>query len=385
MLSLEPPFVTPLWSMVALVAGGFAALAVRRRHPRTAFAAAMALPVLSFAGGSGAEALLAVVAVHAAGVRCSAGRAWLAFGIAAAAGALGALALTLRTRLGPPILGIAPPTLPRDTLLDWVNVFALVTGVLLIAALLGMNTGHRRRHIAELVDRAERLARERDQQAEIAKALERERIAREMHDVIAHSLSVMVAISDGAHASIEQRPEEAKRAIGRVAETGRRTLGEVRRLLGAVRGEAAAGGAAAEHDRGMVRDAPQPGAADLPALVAEITAAGLPVRLAVTGVASTDPALGLTIYRIVQESLTNALRHAQGAGSASVAITWEPDEVRIAVTDSGTGAAAPSQPGRGILGMQERAALFGGTVESRRLAAGGWRVDARLLREEQAR
>src|SRR5690606_20985517 len=120
-----------------------------------------------------------------------------------------------------------------------------------------------------------------------ARALERERIAREMHDVIAHSLSVMIAISDGAHAAVDGSPKQAKEAIGRVAETGRRTLGEVRRLLGSVRADSG------------VAHAPQPDARQLAALAQEFVAAGLPVRLTVSGEPSSDPALGLTVYRIV--------------------------------------------------------------------------------------
>jgi signal transduction histidine kinase len=344
---------------------------VRHRHPRLAFAIAMLLSVASLAVGSGAETLLAVIAVYSAGVRCSASGAWTHFGVSMVCGALGALAISVRGRVGPPLLGLAPPTAPRDTVLDWANVYVFIAATLLITILLAMNVGHRRRHIDALVERAQRLARERDQQVETARGLERERISREMHDVIAHSLSVMIAMADGAQAASRDRPEEARQAIGRVSATGRRTLGEVRRLLGPVRG--AGQGSAAIH-------APQPDASRLAALVTEFVAAGVPVRLDVTGTPSTDPALGLTVYRIVQESLTNVLRHARRVRSATVAVSWTPDDVSIVVHDASSTVGALSGSGRGLLGMQERVALYDGVIEAGPHDGGGWRVSAILQR-----
>lgn len=373
-LSLEPPHVTPPWTMVALGVLGLVVLVFRHRYPRGAFAGAMMLAVLSLAVGSGAESVLAVIAVYGAGVRRSAAVAWLCFGVAMVCGALGAWALSVRGSLGPPILGLQPPIDPRDSLLDWVNLYLVIAVVLVIATLLGTNVGHRQRHIGELVDRAERLARERDQQAETARALERERIAREMHDVIAHSLSVMIAISDGAHAAAAERPDEARDAIGRVAETGRRTLGEVRRLLGSVRGER--GSLTVEH-------APQPDASQLASLVAEFGAAGLPVRLDVTGVTTTDPGLGLTVYRIVQESLTNVLRHARRVNRVTVQVSWMAENVTVIVHDESSSVVELANTGRGLLGMQERVALYDGIIEAGPHVAGGWRVFAQLQREEQ--
>jgi signal transduction histidine kinase len=371
LLSVEPPHVTPVWTMVALGLCGLSGLAVRHRHPRLAFASAMVLSVASLAVGSTAETLLAVFAVYSAGVRCSASGAWTYFGVSMACGALGAFAISVRGRVGPPLLGLAPPTAPRDTVLDWANFSLIIAVTLLIAILLGMNVGHRRRHIGALVDRAQRLARERDQQVETARILERERISREMHDVIAHSLSVMIALSDGAQAASRDRPDEARQAIARVSATGRRTLGEVRRLLGPVRGEAST--SAAVHT-------PQPDASQLAALVTEFVAAGLPVRFDVTGTPSTDPALGLTVYRIVQESLTNVLRHARRVRSAAVTVTWTADDVSIVVHDASSTVGALSGSGRGLLGMQERVALYDGVIEAGPHDGGGWRVSAILQR-----
>ena len=370
-LSIEPPNSTPLWSMVALAIGGLVVLSARHRFPRLFFAAATALSVLSLAGGSGAESILAVIAVYTVGADSRGRVAWVRFSIAMASGALGALAVSVRGIVGPPILGLAPRTLARDGVLDWASAYLIIAAILLIAALLGTNAGYRRRHISELLDRAERLARERDHQVEIAGALERERIAREMHDVIAHSLSVIIAVSDGAHAVADDRPAEAKVAMARVAETGRRTLGEVRRLLGGVRGD--------NHETAS-QHAPQPDASHLTSLAAEFVATGLPVRLTVTGTPSRDAGLGLAVYRIVQESLTNVLRHSPQAESATVSITWTAAEVVIIVRDTGTFTPSPTNEGRGILGMRERANLYAGTVEAGFHDEGGWRVSARLGR-----
>lgn len=369
-LSLEPPYATPLWPMAAITIGGIAALVGRTRFPHAAFAVAMVLAVLSLAVGSGAESLLVVIAVFEAGVRRRALAAWLSFGVALLCGALGALAFSVRTGVGPPILGLQPPLDARDTLADWANFAAIIAVALLVATLLGTNVGHRRRYIGALVTQAA-------QQAETARAHERERIAREMHDVIAHSLSVMIAISDGAHVAADTHPHEAKVAIGRVAETGRKTLGEVRRLLGSVRDE----------DDGQAEHAPQPDASHLPTLVREFVAAGLPVRLAVAGEPWADPALSLTVYRIAQESLTNALRHARQVRQVNVTLTWTQNEVTVLVEDESSlvhtslSHASPNF-GRGLVGMQERVALYDGLLDAGPRDDGGWRVFARLRRED---
>jgi signal transduction histidine kinase len=369
-LSLEPPYATPLWPIVALAVGGVGVWVLRRRHPDIAFAGALTLCLISLTVGTGAEALLAVIAMFEVGVRRRAASTWLFFGTAMLVGALGALALSLRGSVGPYILGLQPPMTPRDTLVDWANTFLIISVVLLLATLLGTNVGHRRRYIGALEDRADQLARERDQQAETARARERERIAREMHDVIAHSLSVMIAISDGAHAAVDESPKQAKEAIGRVAETGRKTLGEVRRLLGTVRADSGA-----EH-------APQPDARQLAALVQEFIAAGLPVHLMVKGEPTSDPALGLTVYRIVQESLTNALRHARHVTSVDVTVSWADDQITIVVEDESSASERSQTPGRGLLGMQERAALYDGDIQAGPYER-GWRVVAHLQKEDR--
>lgn len=376
-LSLEPPYVTPPGALIALTLAGIAVVVVRHRHPRAAFAAALIVGVVSAAFGSGAELILPVGAMYLVGLRARASVAWSALGVALLCAAVAARALALRGTGLPHILGLQPPIEARDSLLDLLNFFSLIAAVLLIATLLGINAGHRRRQLRELQHRAEQLARERDQQAETARALERERIAREMHDVIAHSLTVMIAVSDGARLVADESPQQAKEAIGRVAETGRRTLGEVRRLLSTVR--TGDGGHAGAPESQLPR-APQPDAGMLPSLVQEFADAGLPVRLTVTGRPPADAALGLTAYRIVQESLTNSLRHATDLESVEVHVDWFDGDVAIVVQDTSASPPAPVIPdavGRGLLGMQERVALYDGTVEAGQHGL-GWRVAARL-------
>lgn len=373
-LSREQPHVTPIWSIVGLTVGGLVLVTFWRRAPWFAFATAMTLTLLSFASGTGAEAFLVVVALFRIGVTRSARVAWASFAITMLCGAIGAVILAYRIRFGPSLWGVTIPTNDRDSFVDWANCYVVIGVVALIVTLIGMNIGHRGRYVRSLVLRAEQVERERDQQAEIAVARERERIAREMHDVIAHSLSVMIALADGASASTTNRPDEANRAITRVSETGRRTLDEVRRLLGNVRGEVEAS---------FSESGPQPDASQLPALVAEFVDAGLPVRFEVTGIPTDDPGLGLAVYRIVQESLTNVLRHSRSVRDVVVQTSWSENEVSILIEDSSAPAATAMRAGRGILGIRERTALYDGTVEAGPLNGGGWRVVARMQREEQ--
>lgn len=373
-LSLESSLRSPAWAIVLLGLAGVATLLIRPRHPTAALAAGLALLPLSAALGSMAEAVLALSALYRAGVVRGARQAWAVFGLTTGVAVVSALILALRVRLGPPLLGLAPRFAVEDWPLDWASLSVLFLAVTLITALLGLNIGHRRRHIAGLVERAEQMKRERDQQVSIAAGLERERIAREMHDVIAHSLSVMIAMSDGAQASAAQDPEESQRAIGRVAETGRRTLGEVRRLLAPVRGEVDS------------RQSSLPatlGVRELPALVEEFRAAGLPVRLERRGQLDPGAVIGLTVYRIVQESLTNVLRHGRGVRSVLVRVLIGAEEVTILVEDTSAPALPATDPGRGLVGIRERAAFYDGHVSAGPRAGGGWRVAVRLPVEDR--
>lgn len=258
---------------------------------------------------------------------------------------------------------------------------SVMTALWLLAVLMvGINVGNRKRYLAALIDRARQLAREREQRAELAAAAERARIAREMHDIVAHSLSVVVTLSEAASVAIEAQPAAAKQAMDRAAETGRSALTEMRRLLGVLNDERGS-----DAQRGAPL-APQPGVAQLPELVAGFVDAGLQVTVVEQGVPAGDAAQQLAVYRIVQESLTNALRHAGHGATATVSMTHTAEETRIEVVDSGpTGAAAepgasavsPRIPGsgRGLAGAAQRAAVFGGTLEAGPYGR-GWRLTA---------
>ncbi len=235
----------------------------------------------------------------------------------------------------------------------------------------GIYVNTRQRYLEGLEERAERAERDRDQQVIIAKAAERARIARELHDVIAHNVSVMVVQADGAGYAIDTDPEQARTAVQAISATGRQALTEMRRLVGVLREGA---------ERQEEEYAPQPGLAQLDALVAKVRAAGLPVELTVAGTPYDLPeGQQLAIYRIVQEALTNTLKHAGPAARAWVEVAYEAGDVRLRVTDDGRGAAAPQGiAGHGLVGMRERVAMYGGDVSAGPRSGGGFQVIARL-------
>jgi signal transduction histidine kinase len=246
-----------------------------------------------------------------------------------------------------------------------------LTIIMLIAVLIGINIGNRKRYVAALIERAEQLARERDQQAEIATASERARIAREMHDIVSHSLTVMVTLADGSAAAIAAKPDRATEGMLRVAETGRTALADMRRMLGVL-------GASDASDL-----APQPGIADIADLLEIYRAAGLTVSIMTRGAPSTDPSVGLVVYRLIQESLTNALRHASSATGVQIEVAYDDDATRIQVVNDGATVGSIGDDGHGIIGMRERVALYGGSVEAGPRPQGGWAVTASLPRERQ--
>ena len=197
-----------------------------------------------------------------------------------------------------------------------------------------------------------------------AAAEERARITRELHDVVTHNVSVMVVQAAAAGEVFESRPEQSRAAISEVEETGRRALNELRRLLGSVAG-----------DEGGVL--PQPSLERLDELVDRVRAAGLSVELLREGDPERLPeGIELSAYRIVQESLTNTIRHAH-ASRVTVVIRYRPDELEVEVTDNGVGAPEPSE-GRGLIGMRERVALYGGELDAGGRSGGGFGVRARI-------
>jgi signal transduction histidine kinase len=190
-----------------------------------------------------------------------------------------------------------------------------------------------------------------------------------MHDIVAHNLAVMIALTDGAGRVLRDSADHhpATEAITAASSTGRQALAEMRLLLGVLRDDDADG-----------RLTPQPGLADIEQLVDQLRGAGLPVKLVITGTGTAlADGLQLTAFRVVQEALTNVLRHAHGAVSADVELHFHADRLELTVTNTGT-SQAPTEPGRGLSGMHERIALYNGSMDAGPLAQGGWRVRARL-------
>jgi signal transduction histidine kinase len=266
---------------------------------------------------------------------------------------------------------------PEHAIHDWWTlgeVLAVFWGPALTAWLLGDMTRWRRSYYRELEERAARLERERDAQAQIAAAAERARIARELHDVVAHNVSVMVVQADGASYAISSSPDRAREALAAISATGRQALAEMRSLLGVLR-------SASDSSAGDGAElAPQPGIEQLSGLLAQARATGLPVSFTVEGVPRQLPrGTALTAYRVVQESLTNARKHGGAGVTATVTLRFCENEVAIIVTDDGT--ASPKEgdgQGHGLIGMRERVELFGGTASAGPKPGGGYRVFVRL-------
>jgi signal transduction histidine kinase len=235
----------------------------------------------------------------------------------------------------------------------------------------GVYARTRRDYVASVLTRAATAERERDQQALLATAAERARISREMHDIVAHSLSVVIALSDGAAASVRRDPDAAQDAARQASTVARQALGEVRRLLGAL------------HQTTEDKLLPAPGLAQLDDLADSVRAAGLAVDLTIEGQPlAVPPAAQLTVYRMVQEALTNVLKHAPEAHRASVRLRYGPSDIGVEVVNDGEVGTPPFGDGRGLSGMRERAAIFEGIVEASPRPQGGWRVTSRLRLDE---
>ncbi|GII75059.1 two-component sensor histidine kinase [Sphaerisporangium rufum] len=335
---------------VALSAALLAPLGWRRHRPILVFAAVALISFTQWAAGCAAIPANMAVVVAMYAVAAYRDLPW-----ALAAGAISEL-------------GIALVVLPHGG----VTMPAFVTGSLAVitAWVSGIYANMRRRYLEGLEERAERAERERDQRARIAIADERARIARELHDVVAHNVSVMIVQADGAGYAIDSDPEQARAAVRTVAGTGRQALAEMRRLVGVLR----------EDDDRPEEYAPQPGVADLDRLVAQVRRSGMPVEFTVNGTPH-ELAEGeqLVIYRVVQEALTNALKHGGPGVRASVTVDHGPAEVTLMVTDDGRGAAAPqSTDGHGLIGMRERVAMYDGSVRAAPGPGGGFQVSVRL-------
>jgi signal transduction histidine kinase len=246
--------------------------------------------------------------------------------------------------------------------------------VFTVAWIMGFAIRTRRQAEKAKLQEAEERAEAEIQRTGRILAEERLRIAQELHDVVAHSMSVIaVQAGVGSHVLVSQ-PEQARAALDAISTTSRGTLGEMRRLLGVLRG-----------DDGGRAHAPAPCLADLAALIDDVRAVGLPVVLTVTGAeAAVPPGVELSAYRVVQEALTNVLKHAGPVDEVEVRLDHEPGRLAIEVVDDGRGLAAAAVgprlegPGHGLLGMRERVELWGGELRVGPAAGGGYRVRAVL-------
>ncbi|RKT17236.1 histidine kinase/DNA gyrase B/HSP90-like ATPase [Streptomyces sp. 1114.5] len=240
----------------------------------------------------------------------------------------------------------------------------------------GRLTRVRRAYLTELEDRAARLERERDAQAKVAVAAERARIARELHDVVAHNVSVMIVQADGAAYVLDNSPQQAKEALGTIASTGRQALVEMRRLLGVLR----------TSDTTVEEYVPQPGVEELPELLEQVRTAGLQVDYATSGHPRELPrGVELTVYRIVQEALTNVRKHGGPDVHARVAVDFGERELAVLVEDDGRGstdeqlaAGGTDGLGHGLIGMRERVGMVSGRLDVGPRPGGGFRIRAVL-------
>ncbi|MCW5254381.1 MULTISPECIES: sensor histidine kinase [unclassified Streptomyces] len=246
-----------------------------------------------------------------------------------------------------------------------------------LAWVLGDSIRTRRAYFAQLEERAARLEKEREAQAKVAVAAERARIARELHDVVAHNVSVMVVQADGAAYVLDAAPDQARKALETISSTGRQALAEMRRLLGVLR--------TGEH-REAGEYVPQPDVRQIEDLVEQCRTAGLPVDFRVEGTPRPLPSgVELTAYRIVQEALTNTRKHGGPNAGASVRLVYFDDGLGLLVEDDGKGAphelyeeGGEDGRGHGLIGMRERIGMVGGTLDAGPRPGGGFRISALL-------
>ncbi|WP_030066162.1 sensor histidine kinase [Streptomyces natalensis] len=261
----------------------------------------------------------------------------------------------------------------------WQGVFftTLLTVPFVLAWVLGDSMRTRRAYWAQLEEKATRLEKEREAQSRIAVAAERARIARELHDVVAHNVSVMVVQADGAAYVLDAAPEQTRQALETISGTGRQALAEMRRLLGVLRtGEQAEGG----------EYVPQPGVDQLADLIDQVRGAGLPVDFRVEGEARPLPSsIELTAYRIVQEALTNTRKHGGPDASATVRLAYRDNDLDLLIEDDGRGAqhelyedGGADGLGHGLIGMRERVGMVGGSLTAGPRPGGGFRISAVL-------
>lgn len=431
-------------ALLALMLTGAGALMWRRRRPVVVAAVLGVLAVLALAatGATSGFELGLALALYAVATSSTPRVTWVTTAATVTACLVAARVLDLPATVGAIAMGVDPTigtdleAATRDAQSGlflqsavWYQTAAPVLVLALLAVAAGTGVRNQRLHLAAFVEQANALARDQEQRAQLVQAAERARIAREMHDVVAHSISVMIALGGGARAAVDWAPDRSREALDELVATGRAALGDVRRVLGvlhddgipalasaqpgddAAPGDGRPGGARSAHpgaggprsddlsvagtrtgdlEPGRGADAtpfePQPGSVDLGTLVERFRSAGLPVRtagLADTGLTELDANRQLAVYRVVQEALTNVLRHAPGTPDVDVAVRHDAGAVEVLVTDGGPTLPVDASPGsqRGLVGMRERAAAFGGHVEAGPYGR-GWRVRALLPSDE---
>ena len=338
---------TPAPQSVALVAAGYLTLLWRRRRPVPAGVAMFSIWILFNVAGDDVKSIQMPLI----------GCLFMGYG-------MGAYAVGREARLAPVVIlaGVLGVTATWQDPVPTDYIFP--TAFVLIAWLAGRGVRTRTRLTEELHEAAVRAQEAHEEEVARAAADERRRIAREMHDVVAHSVSVMVVQAGGARRILERDPARAVDAAAHIEEVGRAALTEMRRLLGVMHhGE----------ERG-----PQPSMQRLDALVERTRAAGLPVSLTVEGEPRSLPAgMDLAAYRVVQEALTNAIKHA-GAAPTEVTVRWQPSHLELEIVDTGGAGANGDGGGHGLVGMEERVRLYDGELRAGRRKGGGFEVIARL-------
>lgn len=364
------------WLAGAVV--GAVVLPLRRRWPVVTLAVVAVAAVLSLAvaGVLGVLGVVLAVAVRSVAAERGVRAGWAAGGVVLVVVSLAVLRwediglgeILLWSDVtveggDPPVLDLREPAYSSGRR-TWTLLLLVV--MLLLGRASGTGLRARRLHARDLVERYAALARERDAGAALARSAERARIAREMHDIVAHSVSVMVALSDGARSALDRAPEASREALAELSRTGREALQDMRDVLGSLQDDEPAQGTPSLN----------PTEVDLGALVERFRVAGLPV----TGDGldtelPPDAAVRLAVVRIVGESLTNVLRHAPGASKVQVVLRRNDSELDLEILDTGGArAGAGGGSGRGLIGVRERVAHFGGRVDIGPRASGGWRV-----------
>ncbi|MFF3491530.1 sensor histidine kinase [Streptomyces sp. NPDC002795] len=349
----------PSWLVLTLSLALTVPLLWRRTHPMAALTVTVAAGTVNSATGAVLQAALLQL--------------FIVFNVA------------LRSRIRTLVLSCAMTMIPvvvavvRFPKGSWDQQVVPQFWALAMVAAFGLAIRSRQDYTNSLVERARRLEVERDQQAQLSAAAERARIAREMHDIIGHNLSVITGLADGGSYAAARNPERAGQALTAIATTSRNALTELRRLLD-VLGE--------ESPSPAAELTPAPALDDLDSLIKGVRSAGLPVLRKVEGEPAPLPAgLELTVYRVVQEALTNTLKHGGPSATSELLVSYAPDAVTVTITDTGRGARTDSHgtdretghgTGRGIAGMRERTALYRGTLEAGPRPAGGWRVRLRI-------